>query len=272
MKNIYTWDAKPARRNLTVADIKAKKGKEKLTQVTANTADEAHAAGEASIDMLICDSKNVETVRKGNSELFLTAALVIPEYPTDSDLLRGAFKALAQGADAVMTARSMSIVSLLANEDIPVMRHLGLVPRKSTWVGGLIAVGKNADEAFDLFQKFKRLENAGAFSVEAEVIPGPVLSEISKRTSLITVSLGSGKGGDVTYLFMEDICGENAEAPKHAKSFGNIYKLREMIKEERIKSLKEFRKSSLDEKFPSDQETAKINDREFELFMEKLDT
>ena len=91
MKNIYTWDAKPARRNLTVADIKAKKGKEKLTQVTANTADEAHAAGEASIDMLICDSKNVETVRKGNSELFLTAALVIPEYPTDSDLLRGAF-------------------------------------------------------------------------------------------------------------------------------------------------------------------------------------
>jgi 3-methyl-2-oxobutanoate hydroxymethyltransferase len=73
-------------------------------------------------------------------------------------------------------------------------------------------------------------------------------------------------------LFMEDICGENAEAPKHAKSFGNIYKLREMIKEERIKSLKEFRKSSLDEKFPSDKETAKINDREFELFMEKLDT
>ena len=45
-----------------------------------------------------------------------------------------------------------------------------------------------------------------------------------------------------------------------------------MIKEERIKSLKEFRKSSLDEKFPSDKETAKINDQEFELFMEKLDT
>ena len=104
------------------------------------------------------------------------------------------------------------------------------------------------------------------------MIPGPVLCEISKRTSLITVSLGPGKGGDDTYLFMEGICGENAEAPKHAKSFGNIYKLREMIKEERIKSLKEFRKSSLDEKFPSDQETAKINDREFELFMEKLDT
>ena len=66
--------------------------------------------------------------------------------------VRGAFKALAQGADAVMTARSMSIGSLLANEDIPVMGHLGLVPRKSTWVGGLRAVGKNADEAFDLFQ------------------------------------------------------------------------------------------------------------------------
>ena len=42
-----------------------------------------------------------------------------------------------------MTARSMDVVSMLAKEDVPVMGHLGLVPRKSTWIGGLRAVGKN---------------------------------------------------------------------------------------------------------------------------------
>ena len=36
-KPIYTWDAKPSRRNLTAADIRACKGARKLTQTTANT-------------------------------------------------------------------------------------------------------------------------------------------------------------------------------------------------------------------------------------------
>jgi len=37
MKNIYTWSAQPAKRTLTVADLKSAKGKKKFTQVTANT-------------------------------------------------------------------------------------------------------------------------------------------------------------------------------------------------------------------------------------------
>ena len=97
--------------------------------------------------------------------------------------------ALKNGADSVMTARRLAVVEMLANEDIPVMGHLGLVPRKSTWRGGLRAVGRTAEEALALMQDFRDLENAGAFSVEAEVIPAEVMSAISPRTGLITVSL-----------------------------------------------------------------------------------
>ena len=157
MKRIYNWLAKPANRNLTVADIIASKGKKKLTQVKVKSAEEAYACGEANIDMIVCAAKEVEMIREGNDELFLTAGLGIPEFPTESDMLKAAFSALSAGADAVMTARSLSVISLLANEDIPVMGHLGLVPRKCSWVGGLRAVGKTADEAFELFQKFRRL-------------------------------------------------------------------------------------------------------------------
>ena len=115
-------------------------------------------------------------------------------------------------------------------EDIPVMGHLGLVPRKSTWTGGLRAVGKTAAEAHALYRKFKSLEDAGAVMVEAEVIPWRVMREINKRSGLITVSLGSGMHADVAYLFMEDICGDSENTPRHGRSFGNIGALREKIK------------------------------------------
>ena len=127
-KPIYTWDAKPSRRNLTAADIRSCKGVRKLTQTTANTIEEAAAAAESGIDMLICGAANVELVRQGAPHHFLTAALTIPDYPTDEDILRGALAALKNGADSVMTARRLAVVEMLANEDIPVMGHLGLVP------------------------------------------------------------------------------------------------------------------------------------------------
>ena len=147
MKKIYTWAAQPANRTLTVDDLKKAKGKKKFTQVTANTIDEAEAAEKAGFDMIICNAFNVKQVREGSKNLFLTAALVLNKFVTSEDIMRGAFEALENGADAVMTPRSMKIIEMLANEDVPVMGHLGLVPRKSTWVGGLRAVGKNSEEA-----------------------------------------------------------------------------------------------------------------------------
>ncbi|MEO1249861.1 MAG: 3-methyl-2-oxobutanoate hydroxymethyltransferase, partial [Pseudomonadota bacterium] len=229
------------------------------------------AAEAAGLDMIICNSQNIEAVRAGNDTLFLTAAIGLPDYPTPDDILREALRALALGADAVLTARSLSVVSMLANEEIPVMGHLGLVPRKSTWVGGLRAVGKTADEAYELFQRFRRLEEAGAVLVEAEVIPGPVMAEISKRSGLITVSLGSGQGADVMYLFMEDICGEKDTAPRHARAYGNLAALYRQIEQERIKALAAFREDSMAGAFPGEAETPEINAGELEGFMEKLE-
>ena len=220
--------------------------------------------------MIICNSANVGQVRRGNNTLFLTAAIGLPDFPTETDIMREAFRALGLGADAVLTARSMDIVSALAKEDIPVMGHLGLVPRKSTWTGGLRAEGTTGAEAFELYRKFKRLEEAGAVLVEAEVIPEKVMGEISARTKIITVSLGSGGKADVDYLFMEDICGDSANPPRHARAFGNIRKLREKIRAERISALRAFRATSEAEDFPGPGECAGINPDEFEGFRRRL--
>lgn len=271
MRRTYTWSARPVRRNLTVADLRAGKGKRRFTQVTANTAEEAEAAARAGIDLIICNSRNVEEVRAGNDDLFLTAAMGLPDYPTPDDVLREAFRALSLGADAVMTARSMDVVAMLAKEEIPVMGHLGLVPRKSTWVGGLRAIGRSADEALALFGRFRRLEEAGACMVEAEVIPGPVMAAISERSGLITVSLGSGTGADVMYLFMEDICGDTENPPRHARAYGDLAALRRRIREERIAALEAFRADAMSGAFPAGEQSVDIEARELELFLERLD-
>ena len=271
MKRVYTWTAQPAERTVTIAGMQAAKGSRKWTQVTANTADEAAAADAAGIDMAIGNFQNVRAVREGSSSIFMTAAIGIPDFATADDFLRAALGALADGADAIMTARSMKVVRTLAEEDIPVMGHLGLVPRKSTWTDGLRAIGRTADEAFELYRKFKRLEEAGGVMVEAEVIPGPVLAEISKRTSIITVSLGSGPGGDVDYLFMNDICGEQEYLPRHSRAFGNLHRLHEQIKAERIAAVRAFREAAQDGSFPGEAETVAMDTREMDGFLEKLE-
>ncbi len=271
LKNVYTWAAKPAQRTVTVDCLRKSKGKRKFTQVTANSTLEAIGADKAGFDMIISSASNVLAVREGSNKLFLTAALELHKYPTETDILTGAFKALEQGADAVMTPRSMSIVNMLAKEEVPVMGHLGLVPRKSTWIGGLRAVGKTSKEAYELFKKFKRLEDVGAFAAECEVIPENVMGEISKRTSIVTVSLGAGKHTDVMYLFMEDICGDTPNLPRHSKAYGNILRLREKIEIERVKALKGFKKDALMNKFPSKKQSTFLGKKQFASFLKKID-
>ncbi len=266
MHRVYTWAAKPTVRTTTVAGLQANKGKRKWTQVTCNSEEEAHAANEAGLDLIICNSTNADRVRAANTPQFLTAAIGLPDFPTITDILREAFRCLALGADAVLTARSMDVVEVLAREDIPVMGHLGLVPRKSTWRGGLRAVGKTGEEAFELYRDFRRLEDAGGVMVEAEVIPAPIMAEISKRSSLITVSLGSGNGGDVDYLFLEDICGDSDIPPRHARTFGNMRAIRKQLSQERINALKRFKLAVEAGEFPSSAESVGIDPKALEHF------
>ena len=51
------------------------------------------------------------------------------------------------------------------------------------------------------------------------------MRELSKRTSQITMSIGSGNGGDVQLLFAEDILGDSAGPfPRHSKQYCDLQK------------------------------------------------
>ena len=272
MTRILDYRGREADRTVTVASIVALKNSGKqLAQVTASTADEAAAAEAAGIEMVVCMAGAVPSVRHGSSRVFVTAAIDFGGAVTLDELLATGFQALNDGADAVITARRLDAVRLLAAEDIPVMGHLGFVPKKSTLYGGVRGVGKTADEATALWRQFRQLEEAGAFAVECELIPAGVMAEINRRTGLATISLGSGSDADVMFLFTSDICGESDRKPRHARAYADLASLHAQIAAERVRALSAFRADVTSGSFPHDSEVGRIDSGELERFVESLD-
>lgn len=248
---LFDWAARPCERLVTAASLRAGKGQpSRHAQVTAEDAEEAAAAEAAGIEMVVARAARVREVRRGGPRLFVTAALGFAGEVAGDDVLRAAITALVEGADAVLCTRRLAVVELLASEDVPVMGHLGFVPRKSTWVGRTRAVGRDEREARALRDQLRRLEEAGAFAVECELWAAPLLTDATERTGLVTISLGSGAGGDVQFLFMSDVCGDEGRRPRHARAWGDVASLRSRLREERAAALGGFRAAVTDRSFP----------------------
>lgn len=271
MPMIYTFGGKPAKRSVTVAHLQEGKGKRQFTETTVFSVDDAIAGAAAGIDVLRPNDTFVKETVAVAPESFISALIPFDAYETDDQILGAAIRAVSAGADAVYTPRSLHVVEMLAREGIPVQGHLGLVPRKSTWVGGLRAIGKTCDEAMDLYQSFKDLENAGAYAAEVELVPPETLALINSRTSLVNYSIGCGGVGDVIFLFMEDICGELDSPPRHAKAYADLRTLRAQLREEQINAVKAFKADVDAGTFPGPGKAVKMPEEELDAFREALE-
>ena len=138
----------------------------------------------------------------------------------------------------------------MAREGIPVVGHLGLVPRHVTWTG-YRAIGRTVEEARELHRRMKELENAGAYAAELEVVPHNLARFLSSQTRLILMSLGSGSGCDTQFLFSDDILGDYDERlPRHAKAYRNFAAEHRRLQQERIAAFKEYIADVQEARFP----------------------
>ena len=250
-KKIYTYGTQQAVRNLTVADIVAARSDgRRLVQTNAFSTEEAAAAQEAQLDMLVCRTERYDVVRAGAPEMFITAVLLMSSFQTTNDIIGGAVKYAGRGADAVMTPRSPAVVEEIAREGIAVRGHVGLVPSLSTRLGGLRLVGKTAEEALQVLDHMRRLEEAGAFGCEVECVAADALAMIRKHTSLVLSSIGSGPEADVIFLFMSDLTGGTEQPPRHARAWGNLQSLQRQMDTERRKALRAYRNEVVSGQFP----------------------
>ena len=272
MVRILDYTGTPQERTTTVAELRRLRTTgRRFTQTTAGTAEEGAAAEAAGIEMIACLGQAVAAVREGTSSTFISAAIDFQGAVTPDELLRDAFAALEAGADAVITARSLAHVEHLAADDLPVMGHLGFIPKKATLYGGVRTIGKTAAEAAHLWADFGRLQDAGAFAVECELIPANLMAEIQRRTGLVTVSLGSGPDADVVFLFQNDVCGEGPFVPRHARTYADLAALHAQIRDERTRALREWKADVESGAFPAESEISRTPDDELAEFLAELD-
>ncbi|WEX75080.1 3-methyl-2-oxobutanoate hydroxymethyltransferase [Sinorhizobium numidicum] len=260
-------------RRPTVADLLSMKGKRQLTMLRVVTLEEAEAAEKAAIDLVSVPPALLgPEFREAAPTCFAFPGLEYGDYCTADDYIRAAFKALKAGGDAVYCAASLSTVRRMRDEGIPVCGHVGLIPSKATWTGGFRAVGKTADSALEVWRQTKALEEAGAFAAEIEVVPGEVATAISKRTSLLMLSMGAGTGCDGQYLFADDVLGENrGHYPRHAKVYRNFAAEFDRLQQERIAAFREYAEDVRSGAYPEKAHMVGIAPGELEDFLKQID-
>ena len=243
------------RKKYTVHDLQQLKGKRCLTHIHVKSPEEASAAEQAGVDLMSCSFDSPESQARlprlvaAAPNSFLSAAtphgLASPE-----DAIRVAFRALEAGASSVYCSASPFIVEAMAREGIPVVGHLGLVPRHVMWTG-YRAIGKTVEEARELFRRMKELENAGAYAAELEVVPHNLARFLSLQTKMLLMSLGSGSGCDTQFLFSDDILGDYEERPpRHAKAYRNFFEEYRRLQQQRVAAFSEYIAEVKDGIFP----------------------
>jgi 3-methyl-2-oxobutanoate hydroxymethyltransferase len=233
------------RKKYTVFDLQQIKGKRVLTHIHVKSPEEAAAAEEAGVDLMSCSFDSPEAQARlphlvaAAPNSFLSCAtphgLASPE-----EAIRVAFRALEIGASSVYCSASPFIIEAMTRERIPVVGHLGMVPRHVTWTG-YRAIGRTVAEAKELHRRMKELESAGAYAAELEVVPHNLARFLSSQTRMLLMSLGSGSGCDTQFLFSDDILGDYDERPpRHAKAYRNFAAEHRRLQAERIAAFGEY--------------------------------
>ena len=262
-----------SRKRPTIADLRVIKGKRQLTMLRVTTMEEAEAAEKAGIDIVSITPELIlnPAYREVAPSLFSMPGENFYEIGTADDFVRWSFKMVKAGADAVYCSASIATIKRMADEAIPVIGHVGLIPSRRTWTGGFKAVGKTADSAMEIFEAVRQLEAAGAFGAEIEVVPVEVAEAISKRTSLFLLSMGAGTGCDAQYLFAEDILGTNrGHMPRHSKVYRNFAAEYDRLQQERIAAFKEYVSDVESRTYPEEKHIVRMPPAELKAFLDRL--
>ena len=250
--------------------IKAAKGQRRLVQINVSDPEQARAAQAVGIDIVVNGYRqDWPRLRVAAPVTHFCFSLRHGDHASKKSVLKGGFDALAAGADSVYCSLSPRFVEVLAREGIPVCAHAGLVPQRAR-LTGMRAFGKTAEEARAVFQAVKAFESAGAVMVELECLAAPVTALITQATTLSTVSIGSGPGADIQYLFGCDILGEPGRKPRHARAWDDFAAEYARLQERRETAFAAFRAATLDGTFPAGVEVTQMPDQELAHFADWL--
>lgn len=113
-------------------------------------------------------------------------------------------------------------VEKLACSGIPVMAHIGFTPQSEHQLGGYRVQGRS-DAAKCLIDCARAFEQAGAFALLIEMVPGDLAAEITAAVSIPTVGIGAGNRCDAQVLVWQDMAGlRTGRLPRFVKQYADL--------------------------------------------------
>ena len=242
----------PILTKLTVNDIVRKKNEgRRIAMITAYDYCMSRICDYAGIDIiLVGDSaatvmlgyKNTRKTTMEEMLVFCTAvsngtkrALIVGDMPFGSyqtgmdNAVINAVRFMRTGCDAVKLEGGVEVVSIvkrLTEMGIPVMGHIGLKPQTTSLTRGFNSHGATVEEAVQLIEESKALEEAGAFAIVLEKVTSEVSEIITSRSHIPIIGIGSGPMIDGQVLVLHDLLGlYNEFNPKFIKRYLELSKL-----------------------------------------------
>lgn len=267
-------------KNTVVTFKEAKEKGNKLTMLTAYDYSVSKLIDEAGINgILVGDSlgmvclgyedtlsvtmedmiHHTKAVSKGARSALVVSDMPFMSYQTSTyDAVYNAGRLVKEGRAQAVKLEGGSAVSeqikAIVNAGIPVMGHIGLTPQSVNVFGGFKVQGKSEEAARRLIKEAQLIEEAGAFAVVLECIPGNLAKIISEKVSIPTIGIGAGEGCDGQILVYQDMLGMFTDfKPKFVKHYGDVGSV---MKE----AFKDYIKEVEAGVFPGEEHSFKISD------------
>lgn len=182
---------------------------------------------DVTLDMMIAHTK---AVMRGSKRAFIMADMPYGTFEdSPAQALKNARRLMDEtGCGAVKLEGDGSMaetVSLLVNNNIPVVAHIGLRPQMVVKEGGYKVKGKTPEEAQALIDDAQILQSAGAFIILIEGTVEPVSRAITEALNVPTIGIGASSACDGQILVTEDMLGLlEMKPPKFAHQYGALRK------------------------------------------------
>ena len=238
------------RTKLNVNDILSKKGKEKISILTAYEYSTARICDRADIDILLVgDSAGMVVlgyastmpvsmqemmifcgaVARGTKRAMIVGDMPFGSYQVGQSVaVENAIQLIKAGCDAVKLEGSSEIIDTIeaiVDAGIPVMGHIGLRPQTSSLWEGYKLQGRTKEGASKLIEDANVLEKAGVFSIVLEMVASEVADAITKSLSIPTIGIGSGPSCDGQVLVLHDMLGIYEDIrPRFVKRYAELSK------------------------------------------------
>ncbi len=114
-------------------------------------------------------------------------------------------------------------VQKLTESGIPVMAHIGFTPQSEHALGGYRVQGRGEASA-RMLAAAKAMEQAGAFALVMEMVPGDVAAEVTRSLTIPTIGIGAGVDCDGQVLVWQDAFGlRTGRMPRFVKQYADLH-------------------------------------------------